>query len=220
MDNKEEARLTYFMAACEMRNSDGEQIWSSFNVMVVANSIGIGITGAALTQAGVSGSVGAVLIAANTYGRYFPLLTTAAGTAKPANVLILGIGVAGLQAIGTAKRLGAVVKAYDVRAETKEQAQSLGAHPVRAFFEVTLGVIKPGVVAGAIFAFAISFDNFTLSLFLTSAKLTPLPIELFAYLKYSFDPTAAAVSAFAIGVALVLVVGIARFMGLEEFTGF
>jgi putative spermidine/putrescine transport system permease protein len=102
----------------------------------------------------------------------------------------------------------------------EEAAQSLGAHPVRAFFEVTLGVIKPGVVAGAIFAFAISFDNFTLSLFLTSSKLTPLPIELFAYLKYSFDPTAAAVSAFAIGVALVLVLGIARFMGLEEFTGF
>ena len=102
----------------------------------------------------------------------------------------------------------------------EEAAQSLGAHPLRAFFEVTVGVIKPGVVAGAIFAFAISFDNFTLSLFLTSAKLTPLPIELFAYLKYSFDPTAAAVSAFAIGVALVLVVGIARFMGLEEFKGF
>ena len=91
---------------------------------------------------------------------------------------------------------------------------------MRAFFEITLGVIKPGVVAGAIFAFAISFDNFTLLLFLTSPKLTPLPIELFAYLKYSFDPTAAAVSAFAIGVALVLVLGIARFMGLEEFTGF
>ena len=102
----------------------------------------------------------------------------------------------------------------------EEAAQSLGAHPVRAFFEVTLGVIKPGVVAGAIFAFAISFDNFTLSLFLTSSKLTPLPIELFAYLKYSFDPTAAAVSAFAIGVVLVLVLGIARLMGLEEFAGF
>jgi NAD(P) transhydrogenase subunit alpha len=78
------------------------------------------------SQANVGGYK-AVLIAANTFGRYFPLLTTAAGTAKPANVLILGIGVAGLQAIGTAKRLGAVVKAYDVRAETKEQAQSLGA---------------------------------------------------------------------------------------------
>jgi H+-translocating NAD(P) transhydrogenase subunit alpha len=78
------------------------------------------------SQANVGGYK-AVLIAANAFGRYFPLLTTAAGTAKPANVLILGIGVAGLQAIGTAKRLGAVVKAYDVRSATKEQAQSLGA---------------------------------------------------------------------------------------------
>ena len=78
------------------------------------------------SQANVGGYK-AVLLAANAFGRYFPLLTTAAGTAKPANVLILGIGVAGLQAIGTARRLGAVVKAYDVRPETKEQAESLGA---------------------------------------------------------------------------------------------
>ena len=78
------------------------------------------------SQANVGGYK-AVIIAAEAYGRYFPLLTTAAGTAKPANVLILGIGVAGLQAIATARRLGAQVKAYDVRSETKEQAQSLGA---------------------------------------------------------------------------------------------
>jgi NAD(P) transhydrogenase subunit alpha len=78
------------------------------------------------SQANVGGYK-AVLIAANAFGRYFPLLTTAAGTARPANVLILGIGVAGLQAIGTARRLGAVVRAYDVRPETKEQAESLGA---------------------------------------------------------------------------------------------
>ena len=82
------------------------------------------------SQANVGGYK-AVLIAANTYGRYFPLLTTAAGTAKPANVLILGIGVAGLQAIGTARRLGAVVSAYDVRPETAEQALSLGAKFVK-----------------------------------------------------------------------------------------
>jgi len=82
------------------------------------------------SQANVGGYK-AVLIAANAYGRYFPLLTTAAGTAKPANVLILGIGVAGLAAIGTAKRLGAVVKAYDVRPETREQAESLGAQFVK-----------------------------------------------------------------------------------------
>ena len=82
------------------------------------------------SQANVGGYK-AVLLAANAYGRYFPLLTTAAGTAKPANVLILGIGVAGLQAIGTARRLGAVVSAYDVRPETAEQAESLGAKFVK-----------------------------------------------------------------------------------------
>jgi H+-translocating NAD(P) transhydrogenase subunit alpha len=82
------------------------------------------------SQANVGGYK-AVLMAANAYGRYFPLLTTAAGTAKPANVLILGIGVAGLQAIGTARRLGAVVAAYDVRPETAEQAESLGAKFVK-----------------------------------------------------------------------------------------
>jgi len=85
----------------------------------------------ALSSQANIGGYKAVLIAANEYGRYFPLLTTAAGTAKPANVLILGIGVAGLQAIGTARRLGSVVSAYDVRPETAEQAESLGAKFVK-----------------------------------------------------------------------------------------
>jgi NAD(P) transhydrogenase subunit alpha len=78
------------------------------------------------SQANVAGYK-AVLVAAEAFGRYFPLLTTPAGTAKPANVLVLGVGVAGLQAIATARRLGAQVKAYDVRTETREQAESLGA---------------------------------------------------------------------------------------------
>ncbi len=78
------------------------------------------------SQANVGGYK-AVVLAAEAYGRYFPMLTTAAGTAKPANVLVLGIGVAGLQAIATARRLGAIVKAYDVRKETAEQARSVGA---------------------------------------------------------------------------------------------
>src|SRR5271154_4643668 len=69
----------------------------------------------------------AVLIAANTLERFLPMLTTAAGTIKPASVLVIGAGVAGLQAIATAKRLGAVVEAYDVRSATKDQVKSLGA---------------------------------------------------------------------------------------------
>jgi NAD(P) transhydrogenase subunit alpha len=78
------------------------------------------------SQATVAG-YRAVLIAALEMGRFFPMLTTAAGTIKPAGVLVLGAGVAGLQAIATARRLGAQVTAFDVRAAVKEQVQSLGA---------------------------------------------------------------------------------------------
>jgi NAD(P) transhydrogenase subunit alpha len=76
----------------------------------------------------------AVLLAANHYGRLMPMLMTAAGTVKAARVVVMGVGVAGLQAIATAKRLGAVVEATDVRPETKEQVESLGAR----FIEVPL----------------------------------------------------------------------------------
>ncbi len=69
----------------------------------------------------------AVLMAANRLGKFFPMLTTAAGTIPPARVLVLGAGVAGLQAIATARRLGAVVEAYDVRSAVKEEVKSLGA---------------------------------------------------------------------------------------------
>ncbi|MBV9213753.1 MAG: Re/Si-specific NAD(P)(+) transhydrogenase subunit alpha [Actinobacteria bacterium] len=69
----------------------------------------------------------AVLLAAEQLDRFFPMLTTAAGTVKPATVLVLGAGVAGLQAIATARRLGAVVTGYDVRAAVREQVESLGA---------------------------------------------------------------------------------------------
>lgn len=77
----------------------------------------------------------AVLIAASLLPKFFPMLMTAAGTIPPAKVLVLGAGVAGLQAIGTARRLGAVVTGYDVRAAAKEQVQSLGA----SFLEFDVG---------------------------------------------------------------------------------
>ncbi|GHB31903.1 NAD(P) transhydrogenase subunit alpha [Streptomyces umbrinus] len=78
------------------------------------------------SQANVAGYK-AALLAADTYDRFFPMLTTAAGTAPPAAVLVLGAGVAGLQAIATARRLGAVVSAYDVRPESRGEVESLGA---------------------------------------------------------------------------------------------
>jgi NAD(P) transhydrogenase subunit alpha len=71
-----------------------------------------------------------VLVAAEHFDRFFPLLITAAGTSKPAEVLVLGAGVAGLAAIGTARRLGAIVRAYDVRPASGEEIRSLGAQPI------------------------------------------------------------------------------------------
>lgn len=78
------------------------------------------------SQANIAGYQ-AVLIAATEYGRFFPMLITAAGTARPARLLVLGTGVAGLQAIGTARRLGAQVSGYDVRPASKGEVESLGA---------------------------------------------------------------------------------------------
>jgi proton-translocating NAD(P)+ transhydrogenase subunit alpha len=86
------------------------------------------------SQANIGGYRG-VLIAAQELDRFFPMLMTAAGTIRPATVLVLGAGVAGLQAIATARRLGAVVQGFDVRAAVKEQVESLGA----TFLEFDLG---------------------------------------------------------------------------------
>jgi NAD(P) transhydrogenase subunit alpha len=81
----------------------------------------------ALSSQASIGGYRAVLLAASELGRFFPMLTTAAGTIKPASVLVLGAGVAGLQAVATARRLGAVVTAFDVREAVREQVESLGA---------------------------------------------------------------------------------------------
>jgi NAD(P) transhydrogenase subunit alpha len=86
------------------------------------------------SQANIAGYRSA-LIGAQELGRFFPMLMTAAGTIRPATVLVLGAGVAGLQAIATARRLGAVVQGFDVRSAVKEQVESLGAH----FLEFDLG---------------------------------------------------------------------------------
>jgi H+-translocating NAD(P) transhydrogenase subunit alpha len=92
------------------------------------------------SQANVAGYKAAI-VAAEAFGRFFPMLITAAGTARPAKVLVLGAGVAGLQAIGTARRLGAIVSGYDVRPASKGEVESLGA----TFIDLT----SVGEAAGA-----------------------------------------------------------------------
>jgi NAD(P) transhydrogenase subunit alpha len=113
------ARLAEVRALCERRIT-------SFAMEFVPRISRAQSMDALSSQASISGYK-AVLIAANTIDRFLPMLTTAAGTIRPAQVLIVGVGVAGLQAIATARRLGAVVEAYDVRSATKEQVKSLGA---------------------------------------------------------------------------------------------
>ena len=81
----------------------------------------------ALSSQAAAAGYKAVIMAAERSGRFFPMLTTAAGTIRPSKVVVIGAGVAGLQAIATARRLGAIVEGYDVRAATKEQVESLGA---------------------------------------------------------------------------------------------
>jgi NAD(P) transhydrogenase subunit alpha len=103
------------------------------------------------SQANVGGYK-AVLIAADEFGRYFPMLMTAAGTVPPAKVLVLGAGVAGLQAIATARRLGAIVTGTDVRPAAKEQVESLGAK----FLQFDLGVSDAEDAGG--YAKALSAD--------------------------------------------------------------
>jgi len=92
----------------------------------------------ALSSQAATAGYQAVLIAAQTLDKFMPMLTTAAGTIRPAQVLVIGAGVAGLQAIATAKRLGAMVEAFDVRSDTKEQIESLGARFVET------GVVAEG----------------------------------------------------------------------------
>jgi putative spermidine/putrescine transport system permease protein len=107
----------------------------------------------------------------------------------------------------------AVLHNFDLRLE--EAAQNLGASPTRTFFEVTLPLVKPGVMAGGIFAFIVSFDQFPVSLFLVSPNNETLPITLFNYLKFDLDGTIGAASVVSILLAFLVVIALDRTVGLR-----
>jgi putative spermidine/putrescine transport system permease protein len=109
----------------------------------------------------------------------------------------------------------AVLHNFDLRLE--EAARNLGASPGRTFFEVTLPLVKPGVLAGAIFAFIVSFDQFPVSLFLVSPGSETLPIVLFNYLKFDLDGTIGAASVVSILLALLVVIALDRTVGLRTY---
>jgi putative spermidine/putrescine transport system permease protein len=99
----------------------------------------------------------------------------------------------------------------------EEAARNLGASPLITFREVTLPLIRPGVIAGGIFAFIVSFDQFPLSLFLVTPGRETLPIQLFNYLRYDFDPTVAAAATVSILISVGVVLILERTVGLQEY---
>lgn len=109
----------------------------------------------------------------------------------------------------------AVLANFDTKVE--EAAASLGASPVRVFFEVTLPLIRPGVIAGGIFAFIVSFDQFPISLFLVLPKGETLPVVLFNYMKFDLDGAIAAASMVSILMALSVVLLLERVIGLKAY---
>jgi putative spermidine/putrescine transport system permease protein len=115
------------------------------------------------------------------------------------------------------RSVAAVLEATGTRLE--EAAFDLGASRWRTFHRVTLPLIKPGVVAGAVLAFLVSFDNLPISLFLTGPQLTPLPIAIFNYIEFNLDPMILALSALVTGGSLVLVVVLERTLGLARIMG-
>ena len=108
----------------------------------------------------------------------------------------------------------ASLTAFDMNQEYA--ARNLGATPLQAFFEITLPQIRPGLVAGAVFAFIVSFDDVSLSIFLTGNKFNTLPVELFNYTMNDSDPMAAAIAVLMMGASIAAILIIQRVLGLKN----
>jgi len=151
----------------------------------------------------------------------FPAILT--GIALLIFFLATGLGTRGMRAMFIGHTLvalpyvfltvSAVLAVFDRALE--EAARSLGAGPLMSFWRITLPLIKGGVISGALFAFITSFDQFPISLLLVSVGNTPLPLQLFDYLRFSFDPAAAAVSTVSVAMSVIIVLLVDRLVGLQ-----
>jgi len=106
-----------------------------------------------------------------------------------------------------------------MEAELEEAALTLGAGRLRAFFHVTLPLLAPGLFAGALFSFIVSFDNVSVSLFLTTAKVNTLPVAILNYVEYNLDPSIAAISTVLVLLSLGVAVVLERLVGLSRVVG-
>ncbi|MBM3627053.1 MAG: ABC transporter permease [Alphaproteobacteria bacterium] len=100
----------------------------------------------------------------------------------------------------------------------EEAAIMLGEHPVRAFFKVTFPQVRMGVAGGALLSFIVSWNNYPLSIFLSTPEFAPLPVEIFFYLQWQFEPLIAAVSSITIVFSILLIFAVERMIGLSAFT--
>jgi putative spermidine/putrescine transport system permease protein len=105
---------------------------------------------------------------------------------------------------------------YNFDVSLEEAARSLGANKLTTFRRITLPIIKPGVISGALLAFIVSFDLFAVSLLLKGIGMETLPIQLFDYVTWDFDPTAAAVSTVSIAITLIMVLLMEKLVGLRS----
>jgi len=136
-----------------------------------------------------------------------------AGIGRPVWGLVMGHTVVAVPYV--IRTTLAVLYNFDRRLE--EAAAALGANPLRVFFEVTLPLIRPGVIAGGIFAFIVSFDQFPVSLFLVVPKGETLPVVLFNYMKFDLDGAIAAASMESIALALTVVILLEWIIGLRAY---
>jgi len=136
-----------------------------------------------------------------------------AGIGRPVWGLVMGHTVVAVPYV--IRTTLAVLYNFDRRLE--EAAAALGADPLRVFFEVTLPLIRPGVIAGGIFAFIVSFDQFPVSLFLVVPKGETLPVVLFNYMKFDLDGAIAAASMVSIALALTVVILLEWIIGLRAY---
>ncbi len=146
---------------------------------------------------------------------YVCYVATNVGLARTLPGMVIGHVLVTLPyVIGT---VSAALYNFDVSLE--DAARSLGAGPLRAFRAVTLPVISPGIMAGSMFAFIVSFGQFDISLFLSTPNITPLPIALYNSLRYKFEPTAAAAGVFAIVLVVLSMLLTNRLTNLARYAG-
>lgn len=131
------------------------------------------------------------------------------------------VGLVGGHILVTLPFVFIIVSAVLVRFDRslEEAARNLGAGPFMTFWKITLPITRSAIVAGAVFAFISSYDNVPMSLLLASVGLTPLPIQLFDYLRFAFDPTPAAAGTLSIVLAAAVVVISERLVGLDTVYG-